>query len=194
MKTSFLIGLIVFCFMCLPSVSANAEVNYGMYLTPKITYSFYTGDYIKNDAFNGSTKSGTGSFGGGLSLGYDFYEFYDIPVRVEIEYLMRSDAQFDVQDETMKAPAPKTLFANAFLDYQNESNLTPYLTAGAGMGFIDTQSRFAWNVGTGVRFEITENVDLDFSVKYVDYGRYELENFDANLTAIDTSLGLSYTF
>ena len=193
MKKMFAI-VMAFCFLVLGATVSSAEVNYGMYLAPKITYSFYTGDYIKNDAFNGSTKSGTGSFGGGLSLGYDFYEFYDIPVRVELEYLMRSDAKFDVQGETMKAQAPKTVFANAFLDYQNSSNLTPYLTAGAGLGFIENQSRFAWNVGTGVRFEVTDNVDVDFSVKYVDYGRYELDDFDANLTAIDTSLGVSYTF
>lgn len=185
--------LCAICFMLYASV-VSADVNYGMYITPKVSYSFYTGDYIEHSSLNGATKSGTSSFGGGLALGYDFYEFYDIPVRVEAEYMMRTDAKFNVNDNTVKASAPKTLFMNGYLDYQNDTMVTPYLTAGAGVSFIDTQTKFAWNVGTGARVNITENVDVDFSVKYVNFGRYDLHDYTATVSSIDTSLGLAYTF
>lgn len=182
----------IFCVFCLVGV-ANAEPQYGVYLTPKISYSFYTGDYIEGAGVSG-VRSGTSSFGGGLALGYDFYETLDIPVRLELEYLMRSDARFDVEGETMKVQAPKTLFANAYLDWQNDTNLTPYLTAGAGTSFVEDRTNFAWNVGTGVRFEVTENIDLDFAVKYIDYGKYNPGDYSTRLSSVDCSLGVAYTF
>ena len=170
------------------------SVNYGIYLAPKFVYSFYTGDYITNSRFSGQTQSGTASAGGGLALGYDFYRFYDIPVRIELEYLMRGDANFDVNGRTMKAAAPKTLFSNLYLDYQTNSRFVPYLTGGAGVSFIDTQTSFAWNLGTGIRYALSENMDLDLSAKYINYGRYDLYDYTTNLNAIETAFGVSYTF
>lgn len=186
--------VLAFCLLCFSVTPAFSETQYGVYLEPKVTYSFYTGDYIESDHFSGAVRSGTSSFGGGLALGYDFYEKMDLPLRVELEYLMRSDARFDVSKETMKIQTPKTLFANAYLDYQNDTNLTPYVTAGAGMSFVEDRTNFAWNFGTGVRFDVTENVDLDFGVRYMDYGKYNPGDYSTRLSSIDCSLGAMYTF
>jgi opacity protein-like surface antigen len=187
-------GVIAFTFMCIANVTTSkASVNYGAYITPKIGYSFYTGDYITGHGSK-SVKSGTSSFGGGVSVGYNFIHFFDVPVRVELEYMMKADANFEVDKRTMKMPCPKTLLANVFFDYHNTTDFVPYLMAGAGMSFIDTDSNFAWNVGAGLKYNFTENTAADFSVRYVDYGWYKYNHYSTNLTSIDTTLGLSYTF
>ena len=185
----------IFCFTLFNTVEPNAEVQYGAYVAPKLTYSFFTGDYIKGKELDGTSKSGTGAFGGGLALGYDFSNFGDgIPVRAELEFTMRTDAKFDVEDETLKVPAPKTLFTNGYVDFYNDTDFTPYLTAGVGVSFVDVDTNFAWNVGTGCRYALTENTSLDFAVKYIDYGYYKFDKYEANLTSIDTSVGVVYTF
>ena len=194
LKTIFLTLALICCgaFCTLPDAQAEG-VEYGVYITPKLNWSFYTGDYIDGPGVN-RTQSGTNSLGGGLALGYNFWHKFDIPVRAELEYMMRGDANFNANDTNIKAKAPKTAFANFYLDYQNESTLTPYITAGAGTAFIGDRTNFAWNAGVGTRFEITENVALDFAVRYVDFGSYDLGSYDAAISSIDTSLGLAYTF
>lgn len=194
LKTIFLTLALICCgaFCTLPDAQAEG-VEYGVYITPKLNWSFYTGDYIDGPGVN-RTQSGTNSLGGGMALGYDFWHKFDIPVRAELEYMMRADANFNTNETNVKAKAPKTAFANFYLDYQNESTLTPYITAGAGMAFIGDRSNFAWNAGTGVRFEITENIDLDFSIRYVDFGKYSFDEYESSISSIDTSIGLAYTF
>ena len=194
LKIVFATIAIVCCGFFCNITDAKAEgVEYGLYITPKLNWSFYTGDYIDGPGVN-RTQSGTNSLGGGLAIGYDFWHKFDIPVRAELEYMMRGDANFNANDTNIKAKAPKTAFANFYLDYQNESTLTPYITVGAGMAFIGDRSNFAWNAGTGVRFEITENIDLDFSVRYVDFGKYSFDEYESSISSIDTSIGFAYTF
>lgn len=194
MIKKFMFSVMAFMLMTFVYAAPSyATVEYGAYITPKIAYSFYTGDYIEGKDVK-SVRSGTSSFGGGVSLGYDFIHFFDVPVRVELEYLMKADARFAVDRHTVKMPCPKTLLANVFFDYHNSTDFVPYLMAGAGMSFVDTDSNIAWNVGTGVKYNFTENIAADFSVRYVDYGWYEYNKFSENLTSIDTTLGVSYTF
>lgn len=194
LKTIFLTLALICCgaFCTLPDAQAEG-VEYGVYITPKLNWSFYTGDYIDGPGVN-RTQSGTNSLGGGLAVGYDFWHKFDIPVRAELEYMMRADANFNTNETNVKAKAPKTTFANFYLDYQNESTLTPYITGGVGTAFIGDRTNFAWNAGVGTRFEITENVALDFAVRYVDFGKYDLGDYDAAVSSIDTSIGLAYTF
>ena len=179
--------------MCITAAVSKAEATYGMYIAPKITWGFFNSGYIDGMGQN-NTQSGTNSIGGGIALGYNFYRFFDVPVRVEVEYLMRSDAKFDVDHDTMKAAAPKTAFFNAYLDYHNSTDFTPYMAGGVGLGFVDRETNFAWNLGTGVRYALTDQIDIDFSVKYVDFGRYTEGDYDYNLSAIETAVGIAYTF
>ena len=189
-----IIFMVMVCFMAMFATNANAEVNYGMYITPKLSYTFYTGDYIEKPMSNSAIQSGTSSFGGGVALGYDFYEFLDIPLRTELEYMMRSDAQFDVEGDTMKVQCPKTLFTNAYLDYQNSTDFTPYVGGGVGMAFVEDRVNFAWNVGTGVQYAFSENVNLDLGVRYVDFGSHNPDHYSLDMSGIEATCGLGYTF
>lgn len=194
LKTLFFTLALICCgaFCTLPDAQAEG-VEYGVYITPKLNWSFYTGDYIDGPGVN-RTQSGTNSLGGGVALGFDSWYKLDIPVRAELEFIMRGDANFNANETNVKAKAPKTAFANFYLDYHNSTDFIPYATGGVGMAFIDDKSNFAWNAGLGTRYSITENVALDFSIRYIDFGRYDLGEYDAALSSIDTTLGLSYTF
>ena len=53
---------------------------------------------------------------------------------------------------------------------------------------------FAWQVGAGLGYAITENTTIDAGYRYMDYG-----SFDKNFSELDTDaheihLGARYTF
>lgn len=90
----------------------------------------------------------------------------------------------------------QTLFFNAYFDFKNESPITPYLGAGLGLAFIDSKTsasthyrlgdisydasnstnyklntNFAWNVGAGLAWEITDMFAIDLGYRFVGLGK-----------------------
>ncbi len=90
----------------------------------------------------------------------------------------------------------QTLFFNAYFDFKNETPLTPYIGAGLGLAFIDSKSaghadytlggvnydgssstnyklntNFAWNVGAGVAWELTDLLSLDLGYRFAGLGK-----------------------
>lgn len=116
----------------------------------------------------------------------------------------------------------QTLFLNAYWDFHNDSAFTPYVGAGIGMGFIeskyepsvefngqsasdtfnDMQTVFAWNVGAGVAYAITDNLSADLAYRFVGLGYHETEKtifgqeYKIGMApyANEFSLGIRYTF
>ena len=89
-----------------------------------------------------------------------------------------------------------TLFANVYYDFVNDSNLTPYIGGGIGAAYLDTTSKitiydpntsqvleradgnqdgwnFAWNLGGGVAYQISDTTALDLGYRYTDMGEAE---------------------
>lgn len=77
----------------------------------------------------------------------------------------------------------------------------------AGTIFGDTHNDFAWQIGAGVLYEITDNLKLDLSYHYIDMGEarasnsynnggttLNLGNIDFDLQAHEVLLGLQYQF
>jgi len=90
----------------------------------------------------------------------------------------------------------QTLFVNAYYDFRNDTPFTPWVGAGLGMAFISSKgnlngwldddsntfseslgskrtTNFAWNIGTGVAYAVTENVALDLGYRFVGLGKAE---------------------
>lgn len=109
------------------------------------------------------------------------------------------------------------LLANLWLDWKNNSAFTPYVGGGAGAawvnGSIDYDSsawghgdgrgtNFAFQLGGGLKFDLTENASVDLGYRYksilnVDFknrgaGEPNLENGDVN--SHNVQLGLTYSF
>ncbi|MDR0239774.1 MAG: outer membrane beta-barrel protein [Deltaproteobacteria bacterium] len=83
--------------------------------------------------------------GGGVFLGYDFSPKFQTPVRVELEYAIRTNMGTEWSVTHPLFPAShnikaewnlQTLFANVYLDFHNSTAFTPYIGGGLGMGFI----------------------------------------------------------
>jgi opacity protein-like surface antigen len=93
----------------------------------------------------------------------------------------------------------QTLFANVYLDFHNSTAFTPYIGGGLGMGFINVSYKgeatavgpvigrvttnqtdgklntvFAWNVGAGCSYAVTENFSLDLAYRFVGLGYNEV--------------------
>ncbi len=86
------------------------------------------------------------TMGAALALGYDFYPRFDVPVRLEVEYAMRSEwrgeKNFEFQGvDVSYEPSVhvQTLMLNVAYDFHNSTRFTPYITAGIGAAFLDAQ-------------------------------------------------------
>lgn len=112
----------------------------------------------------------------------------------------------------------QSLMFNGYYDFKNKSKFTPYISAGVGMthvkndyhfitapeyGFSKTDHNFTWSAGFGTTYNVTDNVALDLSYRYVNAGKLEFSGtlFDGSsekthfkLNSQDYSLGIRYNF
>lgn len=212
------------------ALPAHAEVN-GVYAGIKIIDSLQaTGDVSKSAEVKGYGigSYGQNTIGGGIYLGYDFYPKFQMPIRTEIEYAIRSNMDTSWNQKNIFEPNDRadtdytmglqTLFFNAYLDLHNSTAFTPYIGAGVGMGFIsnklsvdykddingldnynDSKNKmntvFAWNVGAGVSYAMTENVSADLAYRFVGLGENNIaDGFKTHPYANEVSLGMRFTF
>ena len=119
-----------------------------------------------------------------------------------------------------------TLMVNAYYDIETNRSITPFIGAGLGVAFTklaqtysaqyeygyydvsgsvgmsDTKTKFAWNVAAGVTYNIDENLDMDFTARYVNAGKTSVKTNiqginvkgEAKLSSIDLLAGIRYTF
>ena len=173
-----------------------------------------------------------GTFGGSLAIGYDFGKRSGIPMRAELEYagLSEAEAKKTFRDggdrHTVKQTFNiQTLFVNAYWDIDTGTKFTPYLGAGLGLGFIRTKlkyngedaaytwggstgsktvTNFAWNVGLGVGYDITDNWTVDAGYRFVGLGSVKTKTYNGSefsahgktgdLYQHQFALGVRYTF
>jgi opacity protein-like surface antigen len=165
----------------------------GSKIVPDGERSFSTGTH--NDS----------AFGGSIAVGYDFEKQFALPVRAEIEYAGFSQVE---AKRHLNVPGDSgtvtqtynihTLFANAYFDIDTSTLVTPYVGAGLGTAFITSKAKYnpddsaeprqragaktktnlAWNVGTGVGFDFTDNVTLDVGYRFVGLGSAKTKTFE----------------
>ena len=195
-----IIGLLALAGMlAVPPAASAADGQLGIYVAPKIIYG---AAFMKDVALQDipiPVKVSLGNkwddtFGGSLAAGYDFSKKLRVPVRVELEYAIFSETE--AGDSIMGMIEVKqlydvqTLFLNAYYDIRTGTKFTPYIGAGLGAGFIRTEIRladiltdlgsrtvtnFAWNVGLGLGYQITDNVALDISYRFADLGKVKTD-------------------
>ncbi|EIT7422899.1 porin family protein [Citrobacter werkmanii] len=152
------------------------------------TYTYQGDSDVTTLNFKNKNKS---VFGGGVAVGYDFYDQYQVPVRMEFAAKFRGDANssqtFGDDSYSLKLKNKvrmDTYMVNGYYDFHNSSDFTPYLTAGIGLSHLKSNiteedgdgisadaNKFAWGVGAGVKYAITSNISIDASYRYVDGGK-----------------------
>jgi opacity protein-like surface antigen len=179
------------------AADAGGSDQIGIYVAPKFVYGLTHISGAKGEAPGESRHLGThndSAFGGSIAVGYDFEKQFAVPVRAEIEYAGFSQVEakrhFSGDEDTLKQTYNiHTLFANAYFDIDTSTLVTPYVGAGLGTAFITskaklkdddsgevistgakTRTNLAWNVGTGVGFDFTDNITLDVGYRFVGLG------------------------
>ena len=184
-------------FFTLPALAA-AEVQ-GVYVAPKFLVGIQnSGQFSRSNMRDFLFKQyNHAEFGGALAVGYNFAPKNNAPLRVEIEYALRSNSWRDKDGLRAGGWSSKhclnisTLFFNAYLDIPTGTPLTPYIGGGLGMGFNYTgmkadvggarvsadqyDTTFAWNAGGGLAYAFTENVSADLGYRFIGAGYREIE-------------------
>lgn len=212
-----ILALALLMALVLPGM-AKAEGT-GMYLAPKFLMTIQETGTIERSGMGGVDEYSQFTLGGALAAGYDFWPQYLVPLRVELEYALRGNSEkswnYGRGMDFKGAWNASTLFLNLYYDFRNSTAFTPYVGAGLGMAFnyanytfsspgyhgnFDEHStNFAWNVGAGVAYDITDSLAVDLGYRYVNLGYYEVDLPDgAKLKNQPCNhefmLGLRYTF
>lgn len=118
-----------------------------------------------------------------------------------------------------------TLMLNGYYDIETGTPFTPFIGAGLGVAFDKLQhdyheqyeggyysyiskyskskTKFAWNVAVGAAYKVTDNIDIDFTARYIDAGKLSTKKDNVNyfdvkssgkLSAVDLLAGLRYNF
>lgn len=191
------LGMFIFMFMLVcgfASTSHSAET--GIYVAPKFMFDIPQANYLeKNHSGSGGSYRDTTGVGGAFAVGYDFSTLFEVPVRTELEYAIRTDAKFKFDGRNRVAEHPQSFFANVYYDFDNSTDFTPYVGGGIGMAVIgDSNTNFAWNVGGGIAYDLAADWKLDLGYRYVDLGKFENKHTKGTYSAHEVLLGVRYTF
>lgn len=184
------------------------------------------GEVIANPKVSSNNK---GVLAGGIAVGYDFNAQHKLPVRVELDATFRGNGSSnghtvieDFSDDARLKNRVKadTYMLNGYYDFHNTSAFTPYISAGMGLGHVklkhkavdaDSEGRisgssnnFAWGVGVGAKYAVTENVAIDAGYKYIHAGKVSASYYNpemdlaykakAKASVNDFMVGVTYSF
>ncbi len=207
--------LVVFLTMLMVNPAAAQGSKTGVYTGLRIIDSIQ-GHFKGVDGDNFGAWDNT--IGGSIFVGYDFFHRAETPLRIELEYALRSDFTHDqsyLDGELDYKLNLQTLLANVYLDFRNESPLTPYISMGAGLAFVNEFASyrdivdpefsgyveqmttvFAWQIGAGVSYAMNDMVSLDLGYRYLDITETDLgTDLEDDFTgAHEISLGVRVGF
>jgi len=213
--------------------TASAAAEPGTYLSGRLGVAYESfGDAEMWGSTSGPAthqydrRDSGATFAAGAAVGYAF----EMPLRAELEYTYRTqfhheknptnNGSHDVNVDTQT----QTLMVNGYYDFHNGTGCTPFLSAGIGWARHTTDApaypatggmplyrsveqtvdRFAWSLGAGLAFDLTEAMTLDVQYRHLDLGRGEWQNhaastgdtgyFRADLTSNEVLFGLRYAF
>lgn len=171
--------------------------------------------------------------GANLGFGYYFTPAFALRVEAEYLYrigITRTRPSFNLQNGTNMSFDPnakilvqsQTLLGSLYLDYYITQSFNIYASVGVGLNIYDTKlsaqekqgnmsdaskvskNAFAYQVGLGAGYAITENFWLDFNVRYIGLGKLEAAinvppvamnaKGVASVSALEVLFGMNYRF
>ncbi|MCE0722714.1 outer membrane protein [Legionella resiliens] len=190
----------IFCFSAaiLPAYSGDmGPVTYkkkqGFYGVGLATYNAFdfnraeTASFFSPNAITPPAASIGDNWGYSLGVGYRFNPFFRTDFRVQ----GLPDIHFSVTDDGNETAHGRintyTYMINGYLSYPLNQRVEPYLGGGVGAAtsktntifwplavqheFGRTITRFAWQVGAGSLFRVTEHLDVDINYSYLTIGQ-----------------------
>ena len=145
----------------------------------------------------------------GGAIGYNWAK-HGISLRTEMEFLYRTNLGYEANPTFTNSWSPtkltskmtsKTVLFNGYYDFTNTTKFTPFVGGGIGFSMNNTKTNgsltngtspaegtksktdFAWNVGGGVAYNLTEHIILDVTYRYADLGKAVWQAGTAQLTS-----------
>ena len=145
----------------------------------------------------------------GGAIGYNWAK-HGISLRTEVEFLYRTNLGYDSNPTFTNAGTPtkftskmtsKTVLFNGYYDFTNTTKFTPFVGGGIGLSMNNTtthgsltdgtlpasdkidKTSFAWHVGGGVAYNLTEHIILDVTYRFADLGEAVWQAGSVQLTA-----------
>ena len=144
----------------------------------------------------------------GAALGYDFG-----PGRMEAEIAYRSNEfdKFTYQGVSVSGDGTASALSfmvNGYLDFKNQSAVTPFVTAGLGFANVDVDdvevagvsvgseddTVFAYQLGAGLGIALNKEISLDLSYKYFATSDPEFDGTEAEYDSHNINVGLRFSF
>ncbi len=142
------------------------------------------------------------------AVGYDFGMFR---AEGEIGYRKNDIDKFSALGISLSADGDidaLSFMANGYLDFENQTALTPYIGAGIGyatvsandisVGGIDVgdedDSVFAYQLGVGVGYSATESLIVEIAYKYFATSDPDFEDTEAEYDSHNILIGIRYAF
>jgi len=131
--------------------------------------------------------------------GYDFGDF-----RLESEFAYQVNNVGKINQSFVKGGdvTNLSLLFNGYYDFLKGSAVRPYITAGIGVARVnaqiegerDTDSIFAYKVGVGLSYNMSENVALDFGYRYFATSDLDVFGLELSNSSHSILLGARYNF
>jgi len=146
----------------------------------------------------------------GAALGYDFNT---LRVEGEISYQQNDIDKIGTEGDYFDATGDAVVLSflmNGYYDFVNSSAFTPYVSAGLGLaqiefnnlnisrlgfsGSSDEDTVFAYQIGAGVGYAITEKVTIDVKYRYFGTADSEYDTTEAEFASHNVFFGIRLNF
>ncbi len=147
---------------------------------------------------NTGMDTGKNTFATGIKIGRKLFNFFSI----DIEYIYREANDTDestpgeINSSTWSIKSD-TLMLNFTLDFLDNAQISPYLRGGIGNSINKSymyssydqttkefsyypgksSNNFAWQIGTGINFDINSKLSTEIEYMYIDRGSVETQAF-----------------
>ena len=204
--------LIIFVCVLAFFFSASVYSAEGLYVSGNIGFATASDSDLTDSTVPGTTVNiefDTG-LALGAALGYDFNRFR---VEGEISYQTNDVDKIGAQGVFFDATGDATALAfliNGYYDFVNSSAFTPYISAGLGYaqvafndlnisgsgfpGSSDDDSVFAYQIGIGIGYAVTEKVTIDVKYRYFGTENSEYDTTEAEFASNNFLFGVRVYF
>lgn len=192
--------------------SSSAYSAEGLYVSGNIGFAMLSDSDLTDSTLPGATitlEYDTGFTLGG-ALGYDFNRFR---VEGEISYQTNDVDKIGAMGVSLDASGDVSSLAfliNGYFDFVNDTGFIPYLSAGLGYAKVefndlkvsglsssgagDDDSVFAYQVGLGVGYAVTEKVTIDVKYRYFATEDPEFDTTEAEIASHNFLFGVRFNF
>jgi opacity protein-like surface antigen len=209
------VSVLVFAaFLALP-VLAAAEI--GVYVAPRFLVGLQDTGELSN-AGELLDQHSSVVFGGALAVGYNLAPAFNLPIRAEVEYALRTNSEGEKKNDFSGGEEKfihkmnlSTLFLNAYYDIGTGTAFTPFVGVGVGAAFrwdgtdyketgvptsswSDNATSFAANVGVGVSYAVTESIAADLGYRFIYVTERDYNGFKSSPYINEVYLGARIGF